>query len=951
LMKLYNGNFKVCWTHADGGKFISFKEAYLADRKTADINEILAAQNIQIIKLTEEQISHFKVLERTVKNQIVQPLKKINPQLVSHIFRSNPNIDNVSHESIFSLLKFIIQDKDLSRESLIGLKLLPLSDGTVGIFGDQERYIAESKLQRLFRDAAKLSKFIAEYPKELKDLFNDKKFCNSAKIKQINASSIITLLEYELPRDKELDWNPNNKYYPNKEWIRQILRYFVPLNAAYEFSKFARLPLLPIIKPQEKLVLFDYLNPVLAYDSSNPMTSILVKFGVRFTNHEFPDECNQNLKQCILKSNFINMMKCLERAITLSKKSVEQLFSETLKPFEINNFRNFKNAVIPFLKTLPIWPTKSLGMNTFISANSGLLIPQDLPLFSSEENSKVFNAESEDDYCTLYALEVQILDPLEYVRNNIIPYLLALGPTNESLDLLKSVISLENKDIESCLALYPIIPNNSLTKLVKANELYDSNNYLFYSTFNESDKFLHRDLCLNSECFEAIKKMGLNYQVGSQNFLDCAYEIQSKIDNNTININDTSLYAIRYLYQNYSKMKFTKNQLQELITIRFIPADLDLPYLYAEHAKETSTGFESFISLRCQAYKNLCWTQCPLFNKSIDPPASFLKSINQTGHPTIDEIIKNLIIIASKISKSSDDSSWNSQNGVKIFLEILSENYYILNQIVESSNDDKIFIESNLPKDAKLFLNNDVDPFNPNNWVAGQDIVFGVEDDVTVELRKVHPFLKDYKKLLKVLGAKELEKINYKVKVRKHSQKDELFKKLLENFRQQEEIKHDVLFEVGENNTCIEKIYANTASSQFEMLLNNSFNYKFSGSQRVKIVKIEGTKPQTFRIYGIQPSAFRILIRWLYGQSYKEAFSEVFNNNFPQALVLLISLIILSDRFDLDPLKDHVEEAIIKGPYININNVDKIKREAQINRATQLQSHCEEYIKKNEKLF
>ncbi|CAG8467140.1 14536_t:CDS:10 [Gigaspora rosea] len=932
LVKLYNGGYKVCWTHANGGKFISFKEAYLAERKTADINEILAAQNIQIIKLTDEQISHFKSLERTVKGQIVQPLKTINPQLVSHIFRSNPNIDGISHENIFRLLKFIIQDKDLSRESLIGLKLLPLSNGTVGVFGNQEYYTAEPKLQRLFPEAVKLSKFIAEYPKELKELFNDKKFCNSAKIKQINAmnaSSIITLLEYELQRDKELDWNPNG--YPNQEWIKQILHYFIPQNAVYEFSKLARLPLLPIIKPQEKLALFDSQNPVLIYDHSHPMTSILVKFGVRFTNFQFPEECNQNLKQCVLKSSFINMMKCLERTVLLSKTSVDQLFNEKLKPFEINKFRNAitkafkknkKNVVIPFLKTLPIWPTKSLDENVFISANSGLLISQNLPLFSSEQNSKVFNAESEEDYLTLYALEVRILDQFEYVKDNIIPYILTLGPTKESLSILKSIISLKNREIESCLSLHPIFPNNSLTRLAKANELYDSNNYLFFTTFNGSDKFLHRDLCLDPECFEAIMKMGLNYQVSSQNFLECAHEIRSKIHDSTIDIIGTSLHAMRYLYQNYSKMKFTKNQWQELIKIEFIPVDLELSYPYEEQAKKTSTGFESFVSLRCQAYKNLCWTQCPLFNKSIDPPTPFLNLIKETGKPTIVEI----------------------------------DNYYMLNQLVEHSNEASSFIESNLRKDAKLFLNNDDDPFNSNNWVAGQDIVFGVEDDVIVELHKVHPFLKDYKKLLKVLGAKELEKVNNKVKVRKHSQKDELFKKLLETFGQQEEIKHDVLFEVGENGNCVEKIYANNyvlscASQRFEMLLSNNFNDKFSRSQKIKIVRIDGTKPQAFKIYGIQPSAFRILIRWLYGQSFKDAFFEVTNDDFSKALLLLISLIKLSDIFDLGPLKDLVEEAIIKGSYININNVDKIKKEAQNNRANQLQSHCEEYIKKNENLL
>ncbi|CAG8487317.1 15918_t:CDS:2 [Racocetra fulgida] len=873
LRNLYYGNSKICWTQANGGRFISFRDAYLEERKNTVIAEILAAQNIPIIKLTDEQISHFNDLRRTDKGKTIEPLKKITAQLVSETFRSNPNILNGgSHENIFKLLKFIIQDKDLSHESLIGLTLLPLSNGTTGTFGEREHYIAEPKLQELFPTAVERSKFVAEYPKDLKMLFNDEKFCTLAKIKRVNASSIISLLEYELPRDKELDWNQNG---PNQQWINNILRYFIPPNASYDFSKFARLPLLPIIRPQEKLALFDFQNPALAYEASHPMTSIIAKFGVRFTTLKFPE---------------------------------------------------------------------SLGKSAFISAQSGILIPQDLPLFT-EENSKVFSAESEDDYSTLFALEVQTLDSLKYVKENLIPYIIDLGPTIQCLELLKSIILLKNRDIEDHLALQPIIPNNSLTKLAKANELYDANNYLFLTSFNESDRFLHSNLLLNPECFEAVKRMGLNYKVNSQNFLECAREIELKINNNITNANDSSLNVIRYLYENYSKMRFSKKQWEELITIKFIPVDLDLPYPYAEHAAKITTEFESFDSLRCQIYKNLCWTQCTLFSKFIDPPKPFLDfMLRETGHsyyyPPIVEIIKNLMVIALEIPQSPNYSSWKSSDGVKTLLEILGENYYTLNHFVENSNDTEILIKDNI-KDAKLFLNND-DPFNSNSWVAGRDIVFGVDDD---DLRKVHPFLKNYKKLLKAVGAKELENVSSKVKVRKHSQKDELLKKLLENFRQQEEIKHDVVFRVGENNTGIEDIYANryvlsAASQHFDMLLNESLNDPLS--QKI-IVEIEG-----------QPSAFRILIRWLYGQPFKEAFYEVFNSNNNNSIdnySLLIGIIKLSNRFDLDPLKELAEKDLIEGPYINIKNVLSIKQLAQINRAFQLQTHCEKYIKTNEELF
>jgi hypothetical protein len=98
-------------------------------------------------------------------------------------------------------------------------------------------------------------------------------------------------------------------------------------------------------------------------------------------------------------------------------------------------------------------------------------------------------------------------------------------------------------------------------------------------------------------------------------------------------------------------------------------------------------------------------------------------------------------------------------------------------------------------------------PFNADNWKSGNQLVFGILDDINENLCKVRKNMIRYKKLLIVAGAKELKEINDQVTLSKYSQREKLFDSLIKNPATRY---HDVIFEVRDEETNNwEKIGAN----------------------------------------------------------------------------------------------------------------------------------------------
>lgn len=158
------------------------------------------------------------------------------------------------------------------------------------------------------------------------------------------------------------------------------------------------------------------------------------------------------------------------------------------------------------LKSLPIWPVRS-SENKFIDATSGKLPTNKLPFFSFDEKIDFYRCDHESDFHALTELGVTPMNELEFLEIIVTHITTEFPkPSQNYVDFLQRVLSLENKNIEDYLKRFPVIPNEPLTKFVKANTLYDKS---VCGILTNAGMFLPPELQNYSACLSALKRMGL----------------------------------------------------------------------------------------------------------------------------------------------------------------------------------------------------------------------------------------------------------------------------------------------------------------------------------------------------------------------------------------------------------------------------------------------------------
>jgi hypothetical protein len=122
-----------------------------------------------------------------------------------------------------------------------------------------------------------------------------------------------------------------------------------------------------------------------------------------------------------------------------------------------------------------------------------------------------------------------------------------------------------------------------------------------------------------------------------------------------------------------------------------------------------------------------------------------------------------------------------------------------------------IKLKINKPE-KKIFLNGD-DPFDEQNWVAGSELIFDIqEDDVREGVYKVKDNLKEYKELLMLAGASVMKPPPPPSPNPIFDQKEKLVISLQNKLEVQDNKHHDVIFiidkeKIGANKYVLSGIY------------------------------------------------------------------------------------------------------------------------------------------------
>ncbi|RIA92338.1 hypothetical protein C1645_765344 [Glomus cerebriforme] len=952
------------WTGVNGGQFVSLREARILEKERTNIVDLLVDLGVKAVKLDNGKIRNL--------NDIVEsgdhpnfPYEPVTGEIVCENLHDIPDIKDKledNHDLLFELLNFILQDKN-SFDILTGLPLVPLSNKSVGNFGELY-YIGRKEHLELFPSIGP-SKFVSiDIPENLFNIFNDVNFPAFTNIKKIDASAVLDLLMSELRPLKERTWDPNGNSIPNEDWLKKIWSILDKITES-EFARFSKYPLLPITIQPPKLIRPDMKNPLLYMpeDGHNlhNLCSILMKLEVRFINIKFPENVHENLKKCIVRCTPSNIIDSLERTCSLQHKTMEQLFKagelsssdyEKFRTFikeelvDLINYGRHKKEFMKVLRSLPIWPIHS-SEEKFIDAAAGKLLSNNLPFFSFDTNTNFYQRDR-GSFEALTKIGASLIeDESKYLQDYIIPQINTKSPipSKDYITFLQNILSLRNVGIED-LRQYQLIPNKSLTTFMRADSLYDTEVLLFRNIF-EDDKFLPSELQNDSICLKVLRKMGLNHQVDNDTYIKCALEIESQFQQPykfpMYIVKLQAKYLIDYLYT-YPPFSFTNEQWDQIMHIKFIPSENCLQSPFQEEAKET-LGFESFAVLCLQRYKEVCWTEKPLFERSVEPDNSFCECYPTIGKPSPEEIIKHWLFVVKEIKSRF---TWKSTEIKRIMIKI----YKIMNEFSQVEIlKDKIKFEIN-DSNKKIFLNGD-DPFDENSWVAGKELVFGIQEDIKEGMYKVNTYLIPFKSLLFLAGAYEIEELEELEKLGKFNnfekdvkidQKEMLVNNLLNRFiAQSDKEYHDVFFTFDREETRIgaNRYVLSAASTYFKIMFSSGLNE--SAENKIEIL-----------IKDIHSDTFWILLRWLYGQTFEDAIKSILckpdDFKTDQYLSFLVNLLRVTDIYDVESLKDKVVNIIVKGRYIGACNLYKIIKCSEDYNAQQLGDYYERYIKSNREL-
>ncbi|CAJ0759833.1 23930_t:CDS:2 [Entrophospora sp. SA101] len=217
----------------------------------------------------------------------------------------------------------------------------------------------------------------------------------------------------------------------------------------------------------------------------------------------------------------------------------------------------------------------------------------------------------------------------------------------------------------------------------RPRELFDRSNLLFRLVFEGEDVFIPKALQKKAFADTLVKRLGVvavNFEVTGDNFIKCARKIEelSKSDNPPKNLIYRARKTVNYLYDHFEELWLADSQWETLSSIDFIPCEPPrAPYDCVIYEQKP---FYSFKALHLPIYKNLIWTQAPIYSYNVMPNHSFLTKFTSLRNIEFHMVLDHLYGIIDTIVKANL-ASWKSTKATRKLKKIISEIYEYLDKM------------------------------------------------------------------------------------------------------------------------------------------------------------------------------------------------------------------------------------------------------------------------------
>ncbi|CAG8512947.1 8807_t:CDS:2 [Funneliformis caledonium] len=861
------------------------------------------------------------------------------------------------NEIIVKLLRFVLKDK--AYYDLIGLPLVPVLNESHAAFGDKKYYLANCSERRLFPKYGPNVFVDDTIDQDMKEIFLNEDFQKANKIHLFDLNGFKKILKHELSKRPSLEWDPDSQSIPNRHWLKAIWDRILDFNC--DLKSFDNFPLLPAVKPASPDIVSKHY--LLALNSSNPLIRhpfnfnyeptavVLEKIGVHFTDFRKTEQ----LKPYIFDWNPQNVLRIIEKLRKFKDLSMERF----LKPLDSENRESFRKFIMDnwfefvytrrkvqkefydILRQLPIWPTHSKE-KPYESPKNGCLLPKGLEFYSPlGADGNYFDVESEEGWLALNMLNVPVISLNTFITG-VCYHIKCVNPSDPKyMKFISSLLRLPLYMIPESLERFSIIPNESYTKLMRASELYDPCEELFREVFAGSDRFLPVEL-RSGWVLDGLMKLGLNSVTDGKSFIRVAEEIEnlSRMPLPPGNLHERAKLVVRHFYYHLTDLGLTGEGWEKISQIKFVTSKpVDPPFLETAYSKVPE--LHSFSSLRLPKFKNICWTQCPIYDDDVLPQYTVNNIFPELSEVETQVVVDHLYTIRDIVR--ADVSEWKSSGLSELLHTVFLQIYQHLDQdpMVQT------YLNLKLKEDPNIFLNGE-DVFDPYNWVSAKQLVLNIDEDINSKNRAVNVHLVPFKRLLRICGVQEMKSPQIDMEIPgAYSQRDKIaisFARFLDeqsNSSYKDGIQrfHDIFFHIrGEVIGSSRYVLAASA---------NYFERMFTSGTR----ESNPRESVHVNIDDIGPEAFRVMLKWLYGRSLEDALLDIkmppLADKISFYLEIYIDLLNACEKYDLQELKRLIEHQIVKSDLIKAQNVLEVKKWAETYNAMQLFSYCKNFKEVN----
>nr|CAG8625541.1 10887_t:CDS:2 [Entrophospora candida]CAG8652444.1 6404_t:CDS:2 [Entrophospora candida] len=448
----------------------------------------------------------------------------------------------------------------------------------------------------------------------------------------------------------------------------------------------------------------------------------------------------------------------------------------------------------------------------------------------------------------------------------------------------------------------------------RPRELFDRSNLLFRLVFEGEDVFIPKAFQKKAFADTLVKRLGVvavNFEVTGDNFIKCARKIEelSKSDNPPRNLIYRARKTVNYLYDHFEELWLADSQWETLSSIDFIPCEPPrAPYDCVIYEQKP---FYSFKALHLPIYKNLIWTQAPIYSYNVMPNHSFLTKFTSLRNIEFHMVLDHLYGIIDTIVKANL-ASWKSTKATRKLKKIISEIYEYLDKM-----NYREYLSKRLKENPYIFLNG-ADPFIQEDWMCAKHLVLNISEDISPNKMAVSPELSHFKRLLLISGALEMKNIPVNIELIPHSQKEHIatslnrflkekgkgVSKLYKNYHGQDDMQkpHDIYFNVRGKKIGANRYKLAASSNYFEVM----FLAGTKESNPDEVIHVE--------VDDIDPNSFLVLLEWLY------------------------------EKYLIKELKCEVEYKIVNDGLVLPQNVIELKEWAKMFSAGQLYDYCNQFV-------